>query len=140
MATIRSVPLHISGKDYELRFEQPDVIAIEEELKIGYIFLFEVRDDKTVTFLSFRLVRSLIHRGLRVRNAKGEFEYAFSQGATGANDAGDLIEKYLEDGGRLVTLWEKSYEAFGNWFPKPKPGQNPGKPLAGDEKNSRSSG
>lgn len=39
--TVPSVKVSLD-KEYELRFEQDDVIACEDEMKMGYVFFFRV--------------------------------------------------------------------------------------------------
>jgi len=135
MSVVRSVPVEMAGKDYELRFEQPDVIALEDDLKIGYVFLFRMEQGVPV-YLSLKLVRALIHRGLKVRDDRGKFRYAFPQGPKGADEAGAVIEQYISDGGKIVDLWKNCYDAFAGWFGESKESGESGEGQDGDEKNS----
>lgn len=117
-----SVPISLNGKDYNLRFEQDDVIACESELKMGYIFFFKVTDSLPIT-LSFLLCRTLLHHGLKIQNKKGELEYTFLQTPSGAIEAGDAVQEYMQGGGSLLEVWLKCRDAFElGWFAKPKPG------------------
>jgi hypothetical protein len=132
--TVRSVPVHLD-KDYDLRFEQDDVIACEEELKMGYTFFFRVEklDDSLIpTTLSLKLLRSLIHHGLRNRTDTGMLVYAIPQTPEGARQAGNLIQVYKQNGGNDVELWIKCREAFSDWFATPE--DNKGKDKKPDEK------
>nr|WP_321349807.1 hypothetical protein [uncultured Methanoregula sp.] len=124
--TVRSVPITL-GKDYDLRFEQEDMIACEEDLKMGYIFFFpteRINGQFIATTLSLKLCRTLIHHGLKIKDSTGDkFQYVFPQTPEGAKQAGDLIQNYLQNDGRLIEIWEKSHEAFSDWRGKPKEGK-----------------
>lgn len=130
--TIRSVPITLGRKVYELRFEQDDMIACEDELKMGYIFFFPVEkiNDKFIaTTLSLKLCRTLVHHGLKRKDATGDkFLYVFPQTPNGATQAGDLIQQFIQDDGQLIEIWEKCREAFSDWKGKPKEGAKPADP------------
>jgi hypothetical protein len=93
-------------------------MACEADLMMGYIFFFRV-DAGVPVSLSFTLFRSLIHRGLKVRNDQGNLIPAFPQTPQGAAMAGELIIEYIQSGGAYVDLWNKCQEAFSDWFKKP---------------------
>ena len=137
--TVPSVKLTLD-REYELRFEQDDVIACEDEMKIGYIFFF--RTEKMGGYfipvaLSFKLLRSLIHRGLKLRDNRGDFVYALPQSSDGAKIAGNLIQKFKQRGGQDIEIWEKCKLAFSDWFETPKEGAQPQPfPQGDDGKNS----
>lgn len=134
---MRSVPIHLV-EDYEIEFEQDDVIACEDELKMGYIFFFRVEkvDGKSIpVMLSLKLLRPLIHHGLKTRNAKGEFEYVFPQTPAGAQQAGELIRKFKQNGGSDIVIWEKCYEALKDWFGEPDPNEHTNPDSGADTKN-----
>jgi hypothetical protein len=109
-----------SGMEYHLRFEQDDVIACENELRMGYTNFFRVEDHRPIT-LSLILCRTLIHHGLRTQTKRGELEYVFVQTPVGASEAGLLIQEHLLTGGSLIEIWETCFDAFvQGWFGKPK--------------------
>ena len=142
--TVRSVPLHLD-RDYDLRFEQDDMIACEEELRMGYVHFFRVErveDNFIPTTLSLKLLRTLIHHGLRNKTDTGGFVYALPQTPEGAQQAGNLIQIYKQNGGSDIDLWLKCREAFSDWFAKPdetKPAEQKAV-QDGDTKNSRPAG
>jgi hypothetical protein len=136
-----SVPITLNGKDYQLRFEQEDVMVCEAELRMGYIHFFRVEDNKAIT-LSLMLCRTLIHHGLKTKDKKGDLEYAFPQNEIGAKEAGELIQEHVRSGGALMDVWVGCYDSFvQGWFPKPKPGtEKKEKSKPSDSKNSPGTG
>lgn len=117
---METTSITLSGMEYHLRFEQDDVIACENELRMGYTNFFRVEDHRPIS-LSLILCRTLIHHGLKTKTKRGELEYVFVQTSAGASGAGSLIQEHLLTGGSLIEIWEKCFDAFvQGWFGKPK--------------------
>lgn len=142
--TARSVKVTLD-KEYDLRFEQDDVIACEDELKIGYVHFFkttEIEEGRYIpTYLSLKLLRSLVHHGLKEKDNRGEFVYVLPQSSEGAKQAGNLIQQFKQKGGSDLDLWLKCRDAFADWFAAPDKSTAPKPaPAEGDIKNSPAGG
>jgi hypothetical protein len=140
--TVPSVKVTLD-KEYELRFEQDDVIACEDEMKMGYVFFFRVERLNGIlvpTVLSLRLLRTLVHHGLKLRDNRGDFIYALPQSAEGQKMAGDLIQQFKQAGGHDIDLWEKCRLAFADWFATPKEGEVPRQEPMSEAKNAPGAG
>jgi hypothetical protein len=108
--TDEAVPLMVGTSEYYLRFGQDELIAAEDDLKIGYIFFLDTK------YASLRLFRTLIHRGLKVKNRKtGELEQAYEPTLEGQHNAGEWIHLYLKHGGTLPDLRVSIGKALDAW-------------------------
>lgn len=117
MSLKESVPITLLGKDYELQFDPLDVDACETEMMIGYVHFFRT-EGNTPVYLSLRLCRSFLHHGLRTIDKRGNSEYVFPQTQSGAAEAAFMIKQAMQQDSRtLITIWEKSRDAYSTgWF------------------------
>jgi hypothetical protein len=114
--TDESVSLTVRGAEYYLRYDQPDMIAAEQDTRTGYVYFFDPK------LTSLNLMRVLIWRGLRIRNKKGDLVYAYPQNAEGQIRAGEFIRIYIADGHQpwdLTGVLAKAIVASG-WYPPKK--------------------
>ena len=140
--TVPSVRISLD-KSYELRFEQPDVVACEDDMNMGYLFFFRVEKMGTryvPVVLSLKLLRSLIHRGLRTRDMQNNLVYALPQNEEGKLAAGTLIQQFKQNVGQDIEIWELCRQAFADWFAPAKPGEKPAIPEGDAAKNSPGAG
>lgn len=137
----RSISITLAGKDYEFQFLPEDVEACETDLQMGYLHFFRV-EDKIPIYLSLKFCRSIVHHGLKVKDAKGDLEYAFPQSPIGSKQAADLIKSAMQqDGKSMITVWVKAHDAYLlDWFEKPKEGDKPGPVQENPSKNSHGTG
>jgi hypothetical protein len=123
-----AVPILVGSAEYFLRFGQDDLIAAENDVKMGYVYFLDPK------YASLTLYRSLIHRGLKVKNrATGDLEQAYPSGDDGVKLAGEWVRLYLTNGGTLPDLMVAVRKALDAW-----PWYKPGKPE--ESKNSPGDG
>lgn len=117
-----SVPITISGKEYQLRYTYPDFKAMENSLGIGYLHF--VRPE---IFNSLTAIEVFLWRGLKKETRQGEYEAAFEQDETGRAAVGALLWSYLQNDGDIMYLITKILESFTTTGPfrKVKDGEKP---------------
>jgi len=82
-----SVPVEINGERYSLRFEDGDVMAIEQQFKpIAMMF-------HPQTF-GFDVARVFLWKGLRKTQTDGSLIYAFTQDAVGYDAALQAVQQF----------------------------------------------
>jgi hypothetical protein len=79
----------------QLRYDVNAVAAVEDELGLGLVAL--VKPDR----IGYQVLRVLLWGGLRHEDA-----------TLTVDDAGDLVQSYIENGGTIVTMMEKVNLAF----------------------------
>ena len=95
--TERSALLEMGEEKFHLRYDRADVKALEQEMKVSYIYFFN-----PTIFTSLTALEMFIHRGLRTENRKGELEHYFDMDAAGMEEAGQFVfERVGEYGNQM---------------------------------------
>ena len=99
----------VGTTEYHLRFNQDDLAAAEDDLMMGYVFFLDTK------YLSFRVYRTLIHRGLKIKKENGDLVQAYPANAEGLNRAGELYQIYMKNGGDILKLRDAMKQALDMW-------------------------
>jgi hypothetical protein len=89
-----SVPVEINGERYSLRFEDGDVMAIEQQFRpIAMLFKPEM--------FGFDVARVFLWKGLKKMQQDGTLTYAFTQDKAGYEEALQMVKKFT---GQFTTV------------------------------------
>ena len=84
-----SVPI-VLDKEYRLRFDDTDLVVIEEKLGCGIIRLFQ--PDK----VGLSVARVLVWRGLHTEKDNGDLVHTFPQTTAGLTEAQKFVMDYVQ--------------------------------------------
>lgn len=114
--TERAVPFTLNGRGSLLRFDYPDIKALE--LALTTIYGREIGYPEFPHFIGIANAMELfLWRGLKEESRKGEIVHTFPMSIKGSEEAGQLLWAYLQndEGGTLDRAIVEAFIAAGPW-------------------------